>query len=157
MISYVIIVALALTAVHAFPQHGHATSHSSFSLAHGSQHVRQQGYSQIGNYGQASYGHGGHHEVDYYAHPKYHYEYSVKDEHTGDVKSQHEERDGDNTRGYYTVNEPDGTILTVHYTVDKHSGFQAVVERKGHAAHPQQVEKVAVVAPIVHHAPSYHY
>jgi hypothetical protein len=65
-----------------------------------------------------------HHDeiVDYYAHPKYAYKYGVSDYHTGDVKSQHETRDGDVVKGSYSVVEPDGTIRTVDYTADKHNG-----------------------------------
>ncbi|XP_063621400.1 histidine-rich glycoprotein-like isoform X2 [Cydia splendana] len=62
----------------------------------------------------------GHH--DYYAHPKYEFEYKVEDPHTGDKKSQHESRDGDVVKGYYSLHEPDGTIRIVHYSADKHSG-----------------------------------
>ncbi|GJQ80898.1 hypothetical protein Trydic_g14153 [Trypoxylus dichotomus] len=70
------------------------------------------------------------------AHPKYDFEYGVEDHHTGDHKEQHEERDGDVVKGYYTLHEPDGTIRTVHYTADKHNGFNAHVQRSGHAGHP---------------------
>ncbi|XP_046393598.1 cuticle protein 19-like [Ischnura elegans] len=178
MHSSLAILALVLAVSQALPQHHGASSYSTFSTYRGGHQGGNRGgnaYAGFGNYGhQQSYvaaapvavapiakvvapvlavGKQVAHQIDYFAHPKYHFEYAVKDEHTGDVKSHHEERDGDNTRGYYTVNEPDGTILTVHYTVDKHSGFQAVVERTGHAAHPQQFKKVAVVAPVVHHAP----
>jgi len=81
--------------------------------------------------------HDGHHEghhyedeiVDYYAHPKYAYKYGVNDYHTGDVKSQHETRDGDVVKGSYSLVEPDGTIRTVDYTADKHNGFNAIVHR----------------------------
>jgi hypothetical protein len=62
-------------------------------------------YAQIarGDHGhEASYDH--HDEVvDYYAPPKYAYKYGVSDYHTGDVKSQHETRDGDVVKGSYTV------------------------------------------------------
>ncbi|CAH1401817.1 unnamed protein product [Nezara viridula] len=94
----------------------------------------------------AQYGHHGHedhhekdeeHYVDYYAHPKYKFDYSVHDPHTHDVKKQEESRDGDLVKGYYSLYEPDGTERIVHYTADKHNGFNAVVERKGHAVHPQ--------------------
>ncbi|KAL7292774.1 hypothetical protein TKK_0013603 [Trichogramma kaykai] len=84
----------------------------------------------------------GHHE-DTYAYPKYAYNYGVSDPHTGDVKSAHEERDGDVVKGSYSVNEPDGTIRVVEYTADDHNGFQAVVKKIGHAVHP---------APVHHHA-----
>uniref|UniRef100_R4G2R9 Putative cuticle protein n=2 Tax=Rhodnius prolixus TaxID=13249 RepID=R4G2R9_RHOPR len=79
---------------------------------------------------------GGHHEhVDYYAVPHYTYEYKVHDPHTGDMKSQHETREGDVVKGYYTLHESDGTIREVHYTADKHNGFNAEVKRIGHAHH----------------------
>lgn len=82
------------------------------------------------------------------SYPKYKFSYGVNDPHTGDHKSQHEERDGDVVKGYYTLADPDGTIRTVHYTADDHNGFNAIVEKSGHAVHPVPVEKVAV-APIL--------
>ncbi|KAG5863900.1 hypothetical protein JTB14_036451 [Gonioctena quinquepunctata] len=88
-----------------------------------------------------------HHAEDYYAHPKYEFNYGVQDGHTGDHKSQHEQRDGDVVKGYYTVGEPDGTLRTVHYTADDHNGFNAVVEKSGHPSHP---------AP-AHAAPAYYH
>lgn len=63
------------------------------------------------------------------AHPKYAYKYGVNDYHTGDVKSQHETRDGDVVKGSYSLVEPDGSVRTVDYTADKHNGFNAVVHR----------------------------
>ncbi|XP_013178181.1 PREDICTED: cuticle protein 7-like [Papilio xuthus] len=72
---------------------------------------------------------------DYYAAPHYSYEYSVADSHTGDIKSQHESREGDVVRGAYSLHESDGTIRTVEYSADAHNGFNAVVHRQGHAAH----------------------
>lgn len=77
-----------------------------------------------------------HHE-DYYAYPKYKFEYGVKDPHTGDHKSQWEVRDGDVVKGGYTVDEPDGTTRVVQYTSDKHNGFNAVVKKIGKAHHPE--------------------
>ncbi|PSN33415.1 Cuticle protein 19 [Blattella germanica] len=81
-----------------------------------------------------------HHEVEveehHHAHPKYEFKYGVKDEHTHDIKEQHEKRDGHKVEGYYKLVEPDGTTRTVHYTADKHTGFHAHVERHGHATHP---------------------
>lgn len=70
------------------------------------------------------------------AYPKYGFEYNVHDPHTGDYKSQHETRDGDVVKGFYKVAEPDGTYREVHYTSDKHNGFNAVVKKSGHAQHP---------------------
>ncbi|CAG9814360.1 unnamed protein product [Phaedon cochleariae] len=96
-------------------------------------------------------------DKDYYAYPKYKFNYGVKDPLTGDNKSQYEERDGDTVKGSYSVAEPDGTLRTVTYTADSHNGFNAVVEKSGHASHPQiyakEVPSVAIYAaePLVHH------
>ncbi|XP_045446129.1 cuticle protein 7-like [Melitaea cinxia] len=87
----------------------------------------------------------GHH--DYYAHPKYEFNYQVADHHTGDIKSQHEARDGDHVTGSYSLHQPDGAVRTVHYNADKHSGFNAQVEYSGHSQHAQPA----------HHIPQYHH
>lgn len=71
------------------------------------------------------------------AYPKYGFDYGVHDAHTGDVKQQHEVRDGDVVKGQYSLVEPDGTTRVVEYTADKHNGFNAVVKKIGHAVHPQ--------------------
>ncbi|KAK7869768.1 hypothetical protein R5R35_008304 [Gryllus longicercus] len=73
---------------------------------------------------------------DYYAYPAYKYEYAVHDPHTGDVKQQHEVRDGDRVKGAYSLVEADGSVRVVEYVADGHSGFNAVVKKIGHAAHP---------------------
>lgn len=65
------------------------------------------------------------------AYPKYQFNYAVHDPHTGDVKQQHEERDGDRVKGSYTLKEADGTIRVVEYEADEHSGFNAVVHKLG--------------------------
>jgi hypothetical protein len=91
--------------------------------------------------GHHEYGHHGQEDehVDYYAHPKYAFKYGVNDYHTGDVKSQHETRDGDVVKGQYSLVEPDGSVRTVDYTADKHNGFNAVVHKtapiSGHSEH----------------------
>ncbi|KAG5675709.1 hypothetical protein PVAND_005590 [Polypedilum vanderplanki] len=95
-------------------------------------------YAQIarGDHGHEAHDHHGHDElVDYYAPPKYAYKYGVSDYHTGDVKSQHETRDGDVVKGSYTLVEPDGSVRTVEYTADKHNGFNAVVHRTAPVHH----------------------
>ncbi|XP_045472183.1 cuticle protein 19-like [Harmonia axyridis] len=96
----------------------------------------------VGSYGVPFVGHG--YGEDYHAYPKYEFNYGVADPHTGDHKSQHEIRDGDLVKGSYSLVEPDGTLRTVHYTADDHNGFNAVVEKSGHAVHP---------SPLVHAAP----
>ncbi|KAJ4438784.1 hypothetical protein ANN_14735 [Periplaneta americana] len=75
------------------------------------------------------------------AHPKYEFKYGVKDPHTHDNKEQAEKRDGHKVEGHYMLVEPDGTIRTVHYNADKHTGFHAHVHKTGHAVHPIHHEK----------------
>ncbi|KAG5667454.1 hypothetical protein PVAND_015434 [Polypedilum vanderplanki] len=55
-------------------------------------------------------------------------------------------RDGDVVKGEYTLDEADGTKRIVKYSSDKHNGFQAHVERIGHAHHD---------APVHHHGHHY--
>ncbi|XP_061710141.1 cuticle protein 7-like [Cydia pomonella] len=88
--------------------------------------------------------------VEIYAHPRYTFNYGVADGHTGDQKSQWESRDGDVVKGQYSLVEPDGTVRTVNYSADDHNGFNAVVSRQGHAAHPAVHAAPAVIA-----APAY--
>jgi Insect cuticle protein len=90
--------------------------------------------------GDDSHGHGhkdGGDSHDYYHHPSYKFEYGVKDPKTKDHHSQWEHRDGDVVKGEYSLDEADGTKRVVKYTSDKKSGFNAVVERIGHAHHPE--------------------
>lgn len=61
--------------------------------------------------------------------PKYFFEYDIKDYKTGDVKSQWEEREGDNVKGQYSLVEPDGSVRTVEYTSDEKNGFNAVIKK----------------------------
>ncbi|XP_055376809.1 cuticle protein 8-like [Condylostylus longicornis] len=79
------------------------------------------------------------------SYPKYSFNYGIKDPHTGDIKSQAEERDGDVVKGQYSLVEPDGSVRTVDYTADDHNGFNAVVHKSGPAK---------VVAPVAHYAPA---
>ncbi|KAG8237002.1 hypothetical protein J437_LFUL017418 [Ladona fulva] len=70
------------------------------------------------------------------AYPKYQFSYGVNDPHTGDIKNQHEERDGDFVKGSYSLHESDGTVRIVEYTADKINGFNAKVYKSGVANHP---------------------
>ncbi|XP_055603575.1 cuticle protein 19-like [Uranotaenia lowii] len=76
---------------------------------------------------------------DYYAYPKYKFEYGVKDYKTGDHKSQWEMRDGDVVKGEYTLDEADGTKRIVSYRADDKHGFEAKVQNIGHPH--QQMKK----------------
>ncbi|XP_054264275.1 cuticle protein 7-like [Macrosteles quadrilineatus] len=84
--------------------------------------------------------------VDYYAPPKYAFDYTVADYHTGDSKSQWETRDGDVVKGQYSLIEPDGSVRTVEYTADDHNGFNAVVKKTE--------PKIPHPAPVVHYQPA---
>ncbi|XP_037722287.1 kininogen-1-like [Drosophila subpulchrella] len=75
-----------------------------------------------------------HHEEPKH-HPKYEFDYGVKDTKTGDIKQQWETRDGDKVKGGYTMKEADGRTRIVEYTADSHHGFQATVKHVGHTDH----------------------
>ncbi|KAF6205645.1 hypothetical protein GE061_019818 [Apolygus lucorum] len=94
------------------------------------------------------------HDHEHYSYPKYAFNYGVHDPHTGDIKSQYEERDGDVVKGAYSLVEPDGSIRIVEYTADDHNGFNAVVKKIGPSHHPAGHAPVAHVAPVVHAAPA---
>ncbi|KAF6212180.1 hypothetical protein GE061_012701 [Apolygus lucorum] len=61
----------------------------------------------------------------------YKFRYDVEDHHTGDLKSHLESGDGHGVQGVYKLKEADGTIREVHYTADKHAGYNAVVKHHG--------------------------
>ncbi|CAH0551423.1 unnamed protein product [Brassicogethes aeneus] len=92
----------------------------------------------------------------YNPHPQYSFEYGVKDLSTGDIKDQHEVRDGDVVKGRYSLVEPDGSKRVVDYTADPVNGFNAIVHREPNA-HPVAVAHAPLAvahAPIaVAHAP----
>ncbi|EDS39219.1 cuticle protein 7 [Culex quinquefasciatus] len=84
---------------------------------------------------------------------EYQFSYSVHDDHTGDIKSQQEERHGDDVKGQYTLIDADGYRRVVDYTADEHNGFNAVVRREPLT---QKVVKAVlpgakVVAPVQHY------
>lgn len=106
------------------------------------------------SWGAVSSGYAPDYHQDYYAYPKYKFEYGVKDDHTGDHKSQWEIRDGDVVKGEYSLDEADGTKRIVSYTADDHNGFNAVVKNVGHAYHPQVYHHEP--SPVYHHEPIYH-
>jgi hypothetical protein len=86
---------------------------------------------------------------------QYEFKYGVRDEHTHDIKEQAEKRVGDKVEGYYKLLEADGTTRTVHYTSDKHTGFQAQVVKSGHAIHPAAAQpQKLVAAPVLTYANS---
>ena len=68
---------------------------------------------------------------------KYDFDWSVKDEYSGNDFGQQESRDGDNTEGSYYVQLPDGRLQTVTYYVNGDSGFVAEVSYEGEAQYPE--------------------
>ncbi|XP_031343052.1 cuticle protein 7-like [Photinus pyralis] len=122
---------------------------SCFAVAFG-QHHAGHASSYLGNHGHVG------HPTDYYAHPRYEFNYNVADGRTGDRKSQHEIRDGDSVRGQYSLHEADGSIRTVQYTADGHNGFNAHVTRAGHGSHSDLQGRLAFT-PFGHHNGHRHY
>ncbi|XP_061710154.1 cuticle protein 19-like [Cydia pomonella] len=108
-------------------QHGHGHAHSSLHIS------KHDGHAQ-----EVIINHHGHEKhVDYYTHPKYEFKYEVEDKHTGDHKTQHEHRDGDAVKGFYSLHEPDGSVRDVHYESDKKTGFHATVKHSTHHIVPE--------------------
>uniref|UniRef100_A0A182TP62 Uncharacterized protein n=1 Tax=Anopheles melas TaxID=34690 RepID=A0A182TP62_9DIPT len=99
------------------------------------------------------------HVEAYDPNPHYSFSYGVSDPHTGDSKHAEETLSNGVVHGSYSLTEPDGTIRKVTYTADKIHGFNAVVEKSGHAIHTAPVlKKVVAAAPLVHAAlPYYHH
>jgi len=81
--------------------------------------------------------------------PQYSFSYGVTDHKTGDSKQQEETLVNGVVHGSYSLAEPDGTIRKVTYTADKVHGFNAVVEKKGVAAHAVAVAKPAIAVAAV--------
>ncbi|XP_063830130.1 uncharacterized protein LOC135079404 [Ostrinia nubilalis] len=94
-------------------------------------------------------------EVEAPAH--YEFQYSVHDEHSGDIKQQQEARAGDAVHGSYSLLQPDGLTRVVDYSADKEHGFNAVVRYEGHPApapaHPVKLAYAAPVAKLAYAAP----
>ncbi|XP_055623354.1 histidine-rich glycoprotein-like [Toxorhynchites rutilus septentrionalis] len=103
--------------------------------------------------------HKSHHE-DYFSHPKYKFEYGVKDDHTGDHKTHWEHRDGDVVKGQYSLHDADGSERVVEYTADPHHGFNAVVKKVEHAHQKAEHHSAPLVADDSnhhHHYQHYHH
>ncbi|XP_063379432.1 histidine-rich glycoprotein-like [Cydia fagiglandana] len=109
-------------------QHGHEHAHSSQHISKHDGHAEEVIIKDH---------HGHEKHVDYYTHPKYEFKYEVEDKHTGDHKTQHEHRDGDVVKGFYSLHEPDGSLRDVHYHSDKKTGFHAEVKHSTHHIVPK--------------------
>jgi Insect cuticle protein len=75
----------------------------------------------------------------------YDFEYAVHDDHTGDIKEQHETAKNGAIEGYYTLIDADGYKRIVHYTADHEHGFNAEVRREPVEGH----KVVKTVQPVV--------
>ncbi|XP_052563177.1 cuticle protein 8-like [Culex pipiens pallens] len=154
------------------PRHGghigHASSHQSFQL-HTPTHHHAAPVHHVAAVHAAPIHHvaaihaaPAHHtivkEVEHHAPANYEFSYAVHDEHTGDIKSQHETRHGDEVHGQYSLIDSDGHQRIVDYHADHHSGFNAVVHREPtHVKIAQPVHKVIAQPVHVHAAPVAHH
>ncbi|XP_052754410.1 cuticle protein 8-like [Galleria mellonella] len=93
-------------------------------------------------------GHHDEYDLDYHSHPKYSFDYSVKDPHTGDDKEHWETRDGDKVKGTYTLLETDGTKRVVEYEADDKNGFNAVVHKIGTPKEHHEHEEYKAPIPV---------
>ncbi|XP_041776383.1 cuticle protein 7-like [Anopheles merus] len=91
--------------------------------------------------------------VEHHAPANYEFSYSVHDEHTGDIKSQHETRHGDEVHGQYSLLDSDGQQRIVDYHADHHTGFNAVVRREPSAVNIAQPVHKVIAQPV--HVTSY--
>jgi hypothetical protein len=68
----------------------------------------------------------------------YEFGYQVKDEYTGNNYNRKEASDGNQVRGEYRVQLPDGRTQIVTYYADWQTGFHADVKYEGTAQYPEQ-------------------
>ncbi|EAU76112.1 AGAP010119-PB [Anopheles gambiae str. PEST] len=94
--------------------------------------------------------------VEHHAPANYEFSYSVHDEHTGDIKNQHETRHGDEVHGQYSLLDSDGHQRIVDYHADHHTGFNAVVRRESSAVKIAQPVHKVIAQPVHVHAPVAH-
>ncbi|XP_045617292.2 pro-resilin-like [Procambarus clarkii] len=71
---------------------------------------------------------------------QYNFNYAVKHEDSGNDFGHQETRNGDDTKGSYYVQLPDGRLQTVNYIVDGDSGYIADVKYDGEARYPDSDE-----------------
>ncbi|XP_064122439.1 cuticle protein 18.6-like [Macrobrachium nipponense] len=71
---------------------------------------------------------------------KYDFDFAVKHDYTGANFGHQESRDGQETKGSYYVQLPDGRLQTVRYYVDGNSGYVAEVSYEGEARYPDSDE-----------------
>lgn len=120
---------------HAIPQHGHPAgfihqiSHLDQLPHHGHPVIHQIPIHE------EHLEHHYHHQPvhihpEYYTPPKYDFGYNIFDPRTGDIKNQHEHRNGGSVRGSYSFIEADGQRRIVEYSSDPSTGFNALVRHE---------------------------
>ncbi|XP_068242484.1 larval cuticle protein A2B-like [Palaemon carinicauda] len=97
------------------------------------------------------------HQQTYKEEPKpYQYNYAVQDEYAGTDFAQTEESDGQNVKGSYTVQLPDGRKQTVSYVASPYGGYQAEVSYYGEPQYPHEYGPPVTFKPqSYHHEPAY--
>ncbi|XP_068242486.1 cuticle protein 7-like [Palaemon carinicauda] len=97
------------------------------------------------------------HQPTYKEEPKpYQYNYAVNDAYAGTDFGQTEESDGQNVKGSYTVQLPDGRKQTVNYVADHYGGYQAEVSYYGEPQYPHEYGPAVTFKPqSYHHEPAY--
>ncbi|XP_058449528.1 cuticle protein 8-like [Malaya genurostris] len=153
---------MAMVSAGLIPEHGYASSHQSIHHHAAPVHHVAAVHAAPVHHVAAIHAAPVHHalvkEVEHHAPANYEFSYSVHDGHTGDIKSQHETRQGDEVHGQYSLLDSDGHHRIVDYHADHHSGFNAVVRREpANVKIAQPVHKV-IAQPIhaVHAAPLAH-
>merc|ERR1712142_352413 len=71
---------------------------------------------------------------------KYDFDWSVKDDYSGNDFGHEETRDDEFTQGSYYVQLPDGRLQKVTYYVDGDNGYVAEVSYEGEAQYPESDE-----------------
>ena len=88
-----------------------------------------------------------------YGPAKYDFDWSVKEEYSGNDFGQEESRDGDRTEGSYYVHLPDGRLQKVSYYVEGDSGYVAEVSYEGEAQYPESSEESYSAPKAIYSAP----
>ncbi|KAG6458979.1 hypothetical protein O3G_MSEX011144 [Manduca sexta] len=85
----------------------------------------------------------------------YEFGYSVKDAHSGNDYDRKEVSDGNEVRGEYRVQLPDGRTQIVTYHADWQTGFHADVRYEGEARYPEVVHNNHQQGGYNYNAPNY--
>ncbi|CAO1352619.1 unnamed protein product [Diamesa hyperborea] len=92
-------------------------------------------------------------KVEYEEPANYEFNYSVHDEHTGDIKQQQEVAKDGVISGQYSLIDADGYRRIVDYTADDHHGFNAQVRREPVEGYKAPIQKI-IAQPQYYSAPA---